>query len=111
MYYFDFGSTDNLEKTTIKKTFTTDNSVVLTMEIFYNNITGYLYMDVYNEDDEQVAMGIKLVQRVNLFAKFSYLLPIDIVAYILPVTDTYEFAEVTIDNFNSGVRMYYYESV
>jgi hypothetical protein len=111
MYYFDFGDTDNLELESIKKTFTTESGVTLILEIFYNNTTGHLYMNVYNENEESVALGIKLVQEIDLFAKFAYLFSSDIYAVILPSTSDYEYEEVTIDNFNSGVKLFYYESV
>jgi len=111
MYYFDFGDINNLDKESIKRTFTTENNITLTFELYYNNTDGFIYMNLYDGNGEQLVMGVKLVQEVNLFEKFAHIFETSIVAAILPSNADYEYLDVTIDNFDNGVRMYYYEDI
>lgn len=109
LYKLNFGDISTLESETIVREFTTSTNLIINIELFYNNIDGYIYMNVRDEDDEDISLGIKLVQQIDLFENILYLFDVGVGMVILPESDSFENDEVTIDNLGESLEMYFYE--
>lgn len=105
----NFGNTFNIEAESVSKEFTTPLGNTLILEIYYNMMDGFLYMDAYKEGFVSIFKGKKLTQRINLFKEAAHLFDNKINIIILPSSDSVENDEVTIENFGESLRMYVHE--
>lgn len=92
----------------VEKVFTISNDLVISIKIMYSNIDNFLYMDVHNEEGEPIALGVKLIQGVDLLGSHKYKVLESGLSLVILQSNNKEIVEhVTYENFNETMVMYY----
>lgn len=106
IYRLDFGDTSTLQWVSPLKEFDLDGFVI-NIRLFHNSINDSIYMNIYDQYENILVYGVKLVPNINLLQSISHIFSTNKMLIILSSIHGKEYDDVTIDNFGKEMFMYY----
>ena len=105
-YKLDFGDTSSLQWVSPLKEFDLDGFII-NIRLYYNVINNGIYMNIYDQYENILLYGVKLVPNVNLLLGIEYKFDKKKALIVFSSIKGKEKEDVTVENFGKEMFMYY----
>jgi len=106
----DFGDTSNLKYVSSLKEFNFDG-LILIIKLFYSVVDESIYIDILDENGDDLSIGHKLVANFGILTRIKYKLSKDIDLIVMSIDTQNKYDKITPENFGKEMKMFYVKNV